>query len=120
MNTQRRIRFAHTTFWVLIGLVVSWPALAANVSDVTITRILTYETYAVLDYVPASATKLGCTGTKANSRVIIDWAQSKNNKVKYSAALSAYLMGRSVGFGTKGCHKHGVSTPKAYRVEMAD
>ena len=103
-----------------MGLVLSWPVSAGNVKGRTVTGILTYDTYAVVFYKPANGGKLGCTGKFAKSRAVIDWKNDNNNKVLYSAALSAYLLGKAVGFGTKGCHKYAKSTPKVYRIKVSD
>lgn len=102
----------------LVAALISSPAFAGNIRSKTIDAIQTYESYAVVSYSEPSGSKQNCRGSKATYQVVVDWSKSDKAKVMYSALIAAHSMRKTVGFGTRGCHKYGGGTPLTYRVDM--
>jgi hypothetical protein len=105
--------------------------IAANfqipVGSRTIVEVRTYLNYASVKYSPAFTTNTGCPGTVATEYAIIDWSVNADNKNIYNAALAAFLLGKTVGFGINNldvdgglysCHDFGAGTPTIYRLDM--
>lgn len=78
-----------------------------------------YADYASVIYTPAHTDGAGCTGIGASNTVTISWSADENYRAMYSAALSAYVTGKTVGFGVNGCITgYGGEVPKMYRLDV--
>lgn len=118
-------------FLSLVLTFVSQNTIAANFQipegSRTIVQIRTYLNFATVKYSPAFTTSTGCPGTVGTEFAVIDWSVNTNNKNIYNAALSAYVLGKQVGFGINNlnsdggaypCHDFGAGTPTIYRIDM--
>lgn len=105
------------------ALAMAWTMGAAAADNIpvtgrTVTRILTYETYAQIRFTPSFANSEGCDNT-AQDRIVVDWdpaASRQDRKAMLATAMLALATGANVGFGISGCHRTGV--PSAYRVDL--
>jgi hypothetical protein len=115
-----------TTGVTVLLLVLSSAISAANFQvpvTRTIVRVSVYDGYAAVEYTPSLTNTLSCTGSIANRFAIIDWRVDPDKKTMYSAALGAYLIGKTVGMGLTdgaGCSTFGGGTPVIYRLDIAD
>ena len=87
----------------IVGLLVSPSFADTKVSDKTkIERIYTYKTAAVLKLAKAMKKNSGCTYKNAGKYVALRFGET-GSKEMYSAALSAFVAGKNIKIGTKGC-----------------
>lgn len=97
-------------------LVLSMPAIAGQITQVSIEHVLAYGSTAIVKLGAVQPNTESCTRSDAGSYVAIEFVDGDG---LYSTLLSAYMAGRSVGFGVSGCSIWGETTvPKVYRVEM--
>ena len=103
--------------FLLLVTFLSIPAFAANDQvpiDRTITRIQVYDNQVYIQFTPTFTFKQGCPNT-SNKQVTIDTSLQRG-KDMYSAALSAAIAKKDVGFGVDGCDASG--REKIYRIDV--
>ena len=98
---------------------VAW---ADNVPlDRTITRINTYDKFAVIKFSPAFDNNLGCTGgVNATTRAALFFDAKPDNKVQLAMAMMAMSLKQKIGFGISGCSGVFGGIPIVYRVDIED
>lgn len=89
-------------------------AAAETTTDVTITQISTYDSWAAIYITPNYANSQGCT-TSQNKIMVRFQDGTSDKKIIYSAILAAYLAGKKVSFGLNGCFN---DLPYVYRVDV--
>ena len=100
----------------VIVLVLAAAALAAPEAidkDKKVTQVSTYDSVAVVYYLPAAANSQNCTDT-VSSAVKIDLSNDLG-KYMLSTVLTAAAANKNIGFGIDGCL--GGNLPKVYRVD---
>lgn len=106
---------------MLICICVASPAFSATANvpqNRTITTILVYPTYAVINYTPAFSNSL-CASSYTTSAAVLDWSTDTDFKSVLPALLAAKLLGKQVGFGISSvCHPALGGVPRIYRVDL--
>ena len=117
--------------FIAIGLLLFSTSIFAATQGIpatrTITLIQTYEDYAAVYISPTFSDSLsGCTSTVEGQAYVIDWSTNTGAKALYNAALAAFLLGKTVGFGISDatCHPYGSGSGAngsaiIYRVDMS-
>ena len=95
-------------------------AAAETLTNMTITSVKTYDTYAWITYTGPATTLCAGSATYPNV-VIIDWSTVANRKAVYTSLVAAYLVGKTVTMSASSCFDFGPGTaqlPAEYSVTM--
>ncbi len=87
-----------------------------KIPETELLKLQAYKTYAIATLRSPGTNQDECTKNSAQNFVLISFDDGQE---MYSAALSARVSGKPIGFGVSGCQAWGDgSVPKVYRVDL--
>lgn len=116
------MRYCLCSCFVIIALLFNTYNLYADsysIQDRKIDKIHTYANFVTFQYLPESTDENGCPDARTDTVTIDLTADNAANL--YSIALSAFMAGKTVGFGVNDCvPAWGGQSPLVYRVDVMD